>query len=244
MSVSPHSSDAPPVKPSRIPPLESGDHLTREEFERRFDATPGLKKAELINGVVYMPPPVSLDWHSEPHFECIGLLSTYRRATPGVRGGDNGSIRLDLGNMPQPDIFLIISPEAGGQARIDEERYVVGAPEFVCEIAGSSASMDLNHKLDLYRRHGVKEYLVWRTFDGVIDYFVAQGGSFDRLSPEKTGEHRSRILPGLWIDTPAMLSGKWDDAVATLGAGIASPEHTAFVAELRARAARSKPAAE
>jgi len=36
----------------RVLPLEPGDHLTREEFERRYDATPGLKKAELIEGVV------------------------------------------------------------------------------------------------------------------------------------------------------------------------------------------------
>ena len=28
-----------------IPPLEMGDHLRREEFERRYDATPNLKKA-------------------------------------------------------------------------------------------------------------------------------------------------------------------------------------------------------
>ena len=39
----------------KLPPLENGDRLTREEFERRYDAMPDLKKAELINGVVYIP---------------------------------------------------------------------------------------------------------------------------------------------------------------------------------------------
>jgi hypothetical protein len=39
------------VRPSIIPPLQSGDQLTRAEFERRYDATPNIKKAELINGV-------------------------------------------------------------------------------------------------------------------------------------------------------------------------------------------------
>src|SRR4051812_20108352 len=101
-----------------IPPLQPGDRLTRAEFERRYDATPNLKKAELIEGVVYMPPPVS-DGHSSPHFDLIGWLSIYRAATPGTAGGDNGSLRLDLDNMPQPDAFLRILESHGGQSRID-----------------------------------------------------------------------------------------------------------------------------
>src|SRR3954462_1343744 len=90
--------------PRRPPlPLQQGDRLTRVEFERRYDATRGLKKAELIEGVVYMPPPVSHTYHSSPHADLIGWLFSYRASTPGVIGGDNGSLRLDLDNMPQPD---------------------------------------------------------------------------------------------------------------------------------------------
>jgi len=44
-------------------PLENGDRLTRAEFERRYDAMPGVKKAELIEGVVYMPSPAGLRRH-------------------------------------------------------------------------------------------------------------------------------------------------------------------------------------
>jgi hypothetical protein len=48
-----------PQPPFReIPPLENGDHLTRDEFERRYEAMPELKKAELIEGEVHMPSPV------------------------------------------------------------------------------------------------------------------------------------------------------------------------------------------
>jgi hypothetical protein len=43
--------------PSEIPMLQPGEHLSREEFERRYDATPGLKKAELID----IPSPAG--WH-------------------------------------------------------------------------------------------------------------------------------------------------------------------------------------
>ena len=140
-----------------IPPLQNGDWLTREEFERRYDATPGLTKAELIDGVVYMPPPVSHDDHSEPHFDLIGWLAQYRALTPGVRGGDNGSLRLALGSMPQPDGYLLILPSHGGQARIDEDGYVEGAPELVAEVSASRASFDLNDKLNTYRRGRVRE---------------------------------------------------------------------------------------
>src|SRR5205807_2572473 len=132
-------------KPSLIPPLQPGDRLTRTEFERRFDATPHLKKAELIEGVVYMPPPVS-DGHSSPHFDLITWLGTYRVATPGTAGGDNGSLRLDLDNMPQPDAFLRVLEEFGGQSRIDADGYVEGAPELIAEVAATSASYDLHAK--------------------------------------------------------------------------------------------------
>jgi hypothetical protein len=41
----------PPGDHGRVPPLEAGDRLTRTEFERRYEAMPDLKKAELIEGV-------------------------------------------------------------------------------------------------------------------------------------------------------------------------------------------------
>ena len=109
-----------------IPPLENGDRLTRAEFERRYDAMPDLKKAELIEGEVYMPSPVRHGRHSHPHTRLVTWLGNYETDTPGVEAGDNGSIRLDLDNEPQPDAFLIIRPEHGGQARISEDDYIEG----------------------------------------------------------------------------------------------------------------------
>jgi hypothetical protein len=44
-----------------IPPLENGDWLSRGEFERRFNAMPGLKRAELIEGVVHLPSPIAFN---------------------------------------------------------------------------------------------------------------------------------------------------------------------------------------
>ena len=99
-----HSARVEPTPPlgsvegnGAIPPLESGDRLSRDEFERRYDAMPGLKKAELIAGVVQVPSPVRQRDHSGPHFNIVGWLFLYRARTPGVEGGDNASVGLGPG---------------------------------------------------------------------------------------------------------------------------------------------------
>src|SRR5438445_9714126 len=94
----------------QIRPLEPGDRLPRDEFERRYDAMPNLKKAELIEGVVHMPSPVRWKGHGRSHRHLATLLGSYEAHTPGVEGGDNATIRLDMENEPQPDATLIISP--------------------------------------------------------------------------------------------------------------------------------------
>jgi Uma2 family endonuclease len=227
--------------PSSIPPLENGDRLSRPEFERRYDAMPGVK-AELIEGIVYMASPVSYGQHGKPHFHAIGWLNLYRSSTPGVDGADNASIRLDLDNMPQPDAFLLILPERGGQVRISEDDYVEFAPELIVEVASSSVSYDLHAKLQAYRRNGVKEYVVWRTRDGAVDWFVAEDGQFVPLAPGADGLYRSRILPGLWLDPVALMADDRARMVHVNQEGTASPEHAAFVERLKLASA-PKPAA-
>ncbi len=143
-----------------IPPLKEGDRLTREEFERRFDAMPGLKKAELINGVVLMPSPVRLEQHGSPHADLICWLGHYRVATPGVRVGADSTIRLDIDNEPQPDALMFVEPSLGGRIRIDSDGYAEGGPELVAEVAASSINVDLTTKLQMYAKHGAQEYLI------------------------------------------------------------------------------------
>jgi Uma2 family endonuclease len=215
-----------------IPPLQSGDQLTRDEFERRFDATPDLKKAELLEGTVYMSPPVSFEFHGEPHADLLGWLAMYRAATVGIRVGDNSSLRLDLKNMPQPDAFMLIEPARGGQARIDEDGYVVGAPELIAEIAASSASLDLHIKQNVYRHHGAKEYLVWRTYDRELDYFILHNGRYDRLPAGADGVYRSEVFPGLWLAAAPLLAGDLAAVHRVLQQGVATAEHAAFVNRL------------
>jgi hypothetical protein len=219
------------VPPALIPPLEDGQRLSREEFERRYDAMPGLKKAELIEGVVHVPP-VCPGGLGQRRFALITWLGRYRASVPGVRGGAGCTIRLDLDNEPQPDACLLIDPKRGGQAHIDPDDYLSGAPELIAELSRSSIHRDLGNRMTAYQRNGVREYVVWRVEDGRIDWYVLREGQFVRLIPDAAGILRSEVFPGLWLDPAALIADNLPHALVVLQQGIASPEHAAFVARL------------
>jgi Uma2 family endonuclease len=219
---------------SEVPPLESGDRLTRAEFMRRYEAMPDLKKAELVEGVVYLPSPVRQTYHGGQHSHLVGWLVNYRADTPGVETGDNSTILLDLDNAPQPDALLFVQPAHGGQIKFDEDGYIVGAPDLVAEVTASSASYDLHDKLNAYRRNGVREYVVHRVLDQKVDWFVLKEGRFEALLPSADGILRSTIFPGLWLDPAALIRGDVATVLAVVRQGLTSPEHAKFAADLRA----------
>ncbi len=216
----------------QVPPLENGDRLTQIEFERRYNLMPQVKKAELVEGIVYMASPLRFELHAEPHSDLIGWLWSYKVATSGVRLGDNPTLRLDLDNEPQPDAVLLIDASAGGQSDLGEDGYIEGAPELVAEIAASSAAIDLGDKKRAYRRNGVQEYVVWQVFDQKIDWFSFQNGDYVSLLPTQEGVIRSQIFPGLWLQVAAMLESDMSQVLAVLQAGLNSAEHQAFAQRL------------
>ena len=214
------------------PPLESGDRLTRREFERRYHAMPHIKKAELIEGVVYMPSPVRAENHGKPHGQVITWLGTYGAATPGVYLADNTTVRLDIDNEVQPDALLRLEPAAGGHSQIGEDDYVEGPPELIVEVAASSAAYDMHDKLRVYRRNGVQEYLVWQIYDKRLDWFGFSEDKYVSLTPDESGVIRSQVFPGLHLAVPALLDGNLAQVLAVLQQGLATAEHTEFAARL------------
>lgn len=213
-----------------VPLLENGDQLTRPEFERRYEAMPYLKKAELIEGVVYMPSPVRHKGHGLEHIALSTWLGVYTASTRGLEASDNATVRLDLDNEPQPDVLLRLTND--GQSRVAADGFIEGPPELVAEVASTSVAYDLHQKLDVYRRHGICEYIVWRTVDNAIDWFVLRDGRYDRLSPSEAEIYKSETFPGLWLAAAAILQGDLAGVLKTLGEGRASLEHEEFVQRL------------
>jgi len=215
-----------------LPPLQPGDFLTRAEFERRYHAHPEIKKAELIEGIVYMPSPVSAGRHGDPHFDMITWLGVHRASVPGLRGSDNATLRLDNLNDPQPDALLRLDAEHGGGSRLDEEGYLEGPVEFILEIAASSASYAMNQKKAVYARHGIQEYLVVLTHEQRVAWFALRDRGYEELVPGQDGILRSEIVPGLWLLPAAIWTNDLAAMLSTLQRGVASPEHAAFVDSL------------
>ncbi len=237
----PVHSPAPPARPARaavLPPLNAGDRLSRAEFERRYQAQPELKRAELIEGVVYMPSPVRFGQHGQPHYNLIVWLGTYTAATPGVVGGDNTTVRLDFENEVQPDILLRLQPALGGRSRLTDDDYIEGPPELIVEIAASSASYDLHDKRRVYARSGVQEYIVAQAFEQRLDWFVLREGVYEALAPDDAGLLRSERFPGLWLKSQALWDGDLAAMLAALQQGLSAPEHADWVAQLAGATAK------
>jgi Uma2 family endonuclease len=214
-----------------IPPLENGDRLSRQEFERRYAAMPEGCKAELIEGIVYMAAALRYRSHGKPHSQLNGWLFSYQVATPGVEIADAITVRLDDENEPQPDIALFIA--TGGQTIISADDYVEGAPELLAEISASTVSIDLGAKKTAYQQNGVREYIVWRVLDGAIDWFYLDNGQYVDLPPDDDGILRSRQFPGLWLDRSALLSGHMPQVIAVLQTGLATAAHQTFCQSLK-----------
>ena len=207
------------------PPLESGDHLPRDEFHRRYCAHPEIRKAELIEGVVFVPPFAVSASHSDPHGAIVGWLYAYKAHRPELRLADNGTFFLNDDSEVQPDAALFRAPPAGRVRDIfvrdtDDARptrYRQGPPELIAEIAASSASIDLHRKKRVYERAGVSEYLVWQVWERRMDWFRLVNGVYMPVAPDDQGIIESAVFPGLRLDVPAMLAG--DDAAV-----LAEPE--------------------
>jgi len=210
--------------------LEPGDHLSRDEFERRYERMPHLKKAELIEGIVYMPSPVRVKKHAEPHSQLGTWLGVYASETAGVGCFDNSTVRLDLDNEPQPDLVLMKLPEKGGQARISADDYIEGAPELAVEIVASSSAYDLHQKKGAYRRNGIREYLAWITGERCVVWWELRQADYQEIALAPDGLLKSGVFPGLWLDTGALLRGDMKTVLAALRRGLDSADHAAFVA--------------
>jgi len=193
---------------------------------------PELKNAELIDGVVYMPSPVS-NIHGTFDTQFHYALSHYAARTPGCKCvGDTTWLMLE--SAPQPDTALYIRSEYGGRTGL-RDKLTSGAPELAVEVTISTRSYDLGPKLALYQRAEVQEYITALTEDPRIEWRLLENGSYRLMPPDPDGIFHSRVFPGLWLDQAAFWREDGAGLLAVLERGLATEEHAKFVDELQRR---------
>jgi Uma2 family endonuclease len=226
----------PASETSSVPPLYAGDHLSQAEFHRRYEQYTDDIKFELINGTVYRASPQRLP-HGRYSTKLASILDQYETHTPGVEAADNSTVVLGPKSEPQPDLFLRVLPELGGNTRTEDD-YVYGGPELIIEIAHSTVAIDLHQKRDDYERCGVAEYVVVCLEERQAWWFDLASGRTRRIPAD--GILRSKRFPGLWIDTQALFRGDSKRMAQVLTDGLASPEHARFARRLQAAGRKPK----
>lgn len=224
-----------PNSAASVQPLRNGDVLDQATFHSRYLATPKRFRAELVGGMVHVPSPVT-DWHSVYQYAIVGWLFHYQARTPGVWGGDNGTVILNDENECQPDAILRLDESVGGATHINEDGYIAGPPELHVEVAFSTASIDLHQKRREYERAGVREYVVVLIEEQTICAFRLHAGAYVDAPLDASGIWRSSMFPGLWLDVPALFKRDAAQLLATLDQGLSTDEHRAFVARLQSPA--------
>lgn len=222
---------APRARPGEAIALEPGDHLDRVTFHDRYQRMPEHVRAELVEGIVYMPSPTKRR-HGRPASLVSAWLTAYEIATPGVEGLAETTLKLGEFGEPQPDACLRICNEDRGRSHVDEEDFVAGPPELVVEVASSSVSIDLHAKRRDYERYGVQEYLMVLVRERRVLWFGRRNEAFVELAPNSDGSFGSRVFPGLRLDVSALLRGDAAALLAGVQAGVECPEHAAFVKRL------------
>lgn len=226
-----------PRRSKSVPPLENGDQLNQKTFHARYQAMPEDFRAELIGGIVYVPSPQKIP-HSETQLLVVRWLDEYAEATPGTKALLNNTQILGPDSEPEPDACLFITSEHGGRVYVDKEDYLHGAPELIVEVSSSTESIDLHRKKQDYQKAGVREYVVVALRTQQVFWFIRQRGTYKEAPLPADGIFRSRAFPGLWLDAESMLRCQRQGVLAALKRGLATTEHTAFVAKLKKQASK------
>src|SRR5438105_1116108 len=183
-----------PPRPRTLPPLENGDHLDQKTFHARYEAMPEHCRAELIEGVVYMPSPQKVP-HSKAQQLVIRWLDEYAEATPGTDALANNTQILGPASEPEPDGCLFTTPECGGQVYVDADDYLHGPPELIVEVSSSTESIDLHRKKHDYQKAGVREYVVLALRTQQVFWFVRRRGKYKEVLLPSDGIFRSQAFP-------------------------------------------------
>lgn len=215
-----------PIRNGKLPLLYDGLRLDRVTFHRLYEASPELKRVQLIEGIVHMPSPMRFVQHANPQTCINGWLFCYVTQTPGVNTGGSATLKIDDENEFEPDGMLFYD---NGQLIIADDGYLEGVPELAVEVTASTFTIDSKEKFRVYEKHGVKEYLLWNTEAGTITWYARHKDKFVPMKSNRAGILKSKIFPGLWLEVAAMREGDMTQVMKTLYEGLASAPHRQYV---------------
>jgi Uma2 family endonuclease len=210
--------------------LVEGLRLDQPTFHALYEAMPPGTRAELIDGVVYMPSPVGME-HGKGQVTVSVWLSYYAERTPGVEAMANATTILGWKSEPEPDGLLRILAEHGGRTS-SERGFLHGAPELIVEVSKATRYVDLGPKLDDYERGGVLEYIVRAIDPDEVFWFAQDRGALVQRSVGDDGLYRSAVFPGLRLDPAALVAGDTRRLREVVDLGCATAEHAVFVEKL------------
>ena len=183
--------------------VEELSHLLENERARRgqfYDWLPDDKKAEFINGEVFVHSPVSFR-HSKASDNLVTLLRTY------VRKHDLGHVAHEkllvclTRNDYEPDIAYW-RREIAGTFRDDQMKFP--APDLVVEVLSPSTERhDRQIKFEDYAAHGTDEYWIVDPEQRTIEQYLLAAGQYQLAVKVIDGHIRSRAIAGLQIPAQA-----------------------------------------
>jgi Uma2 family endonuclease len=214
-----------PTPPSYDRSSLTGDYLvmiagqTEEDY---FRYAPENKFCEYIDGIVYMPSPVT-DHHQEITVFLTDLLngSRWERGTGHVLPGP-ALLRVAPKRCLEPDIFVLpvgVKPGRGVGWAIRTAVLVVEV------LSPSNRSYDLDFKAQIYRDAGIAELWFVDSRDRVLFVERREGEAYQSLRLIE-GIHRSSALPGFWIDVSWLWADPLPNPRRCLEAILAGPPPT------------------
>ncbi len=171
------------------------------------------KKADLIDGVIYMASPDSRR-ANELTGLLFGIIDGYI-STRGLGGRvylNRFAFQLNRWNAPEPDVAYV-SQE---RLHLIREGRMDGAPDIAVEIVTrDSRERDYVTKRRLYEQHGLGEYWLVDAIQRKVDFLrLNDERQYEDAAPGGTPRFESRQIPGLWIETDWLTSDEvpraWD----------------------------------
>lgn len=164
----------------------------------------GDRKADLIDGVIYMASPENTE-AADLYGWLFRIIGDYvEEQGLGKIYGSRVAFKLAEDQSPEPDIAFVST------ARLTNVRpgHVQGPPDLAIEIVSpDSIERDYVKKREQYRTAGVREYwIIDEITHSVLLLRLSARGSYRAVKPVK-GVLHSQALPGFWLRTNWLWQG-------------------------------------